>query len=322
MSKKHKKPLAPGRAKRTQTPTAVILNSPRTHMERANRAIGKLLATHQFDSLDDVNAFLQKTIASGDLARIIQQQPSDPREQAQELAYRAMEARTAKEGRRLAAQALKLDPDCVDALVLLAQTQQLSPQEYIERMRAAVQAGERSLGSDFFQHNKGHFWGIVQTRPYMRARWELALALAGSQQFPQAIRELEALIELNPNDNQGARDYLLSLYLLTADLPGADRLFKQYPNDAMAVFAWAKLLRHLIAQNAAGARAALRAATKANPHVLAFLSGRKTMPRESPGYYSPGDESEAVNCMLILGPAWLAHPQAFLWLLEKADKIS
>jgi tetratricopeptide (TPR) repeat protein len=321
MSKKHKKPLAPGRAKRTQTPPAVILNSPRTHLERANRAIGKLLATHQFDSLEDVNAFLQKTIASGDLKRIIQEQPSDPREQAQELAYRAMEARTPKEARRLAEQALKLDADCVDALVLLAQAQQLSPQEYIERMRAAVEAGARSLGSDFFEQNKGHFWGIVQTRPYMRARWELALALASSQQFPQAIRELEALIELNPNDNQGARDYLLSLYLLTADLPGADRLFKQYPNDTMANFAWAKLLRHLIAQNAAGARAALRAATKTNPHVLAYLSGRKRMPRESPDYYSPGDESEAVNCMMILGPAWLAHPQAWFWLLEKADKL-
>ena len=51
MSKKHKKPLAPGRAKRTQTPPMAILNSPTTHMERANRAIGKLLATQDRKSV-------------------------------------------------------------------------------------------------------------------------------------------------------------------------------------------------------------------------------------------------------------------------------
>src|SRR3989304_1922981 len=46
--------------------------------------------------------------------------PDDPRAAAQELAYDALEAPNASEARRLAARALELDPECVDALLLQA----------------------------------------------------------------------------------------------------------------------------------------------------------------------------------------------------------
>src|SRR5262245_26178281 len=78
-------------------------------------------------------------------------------ERAQDLAYQALEAPTAGEARRLADRALKLDPDCVDALIIRAETLRLDNEEYLKHMRKAVQAGEKALGQDFIRRNQGRF---------------------------------------------------------------------------------------------------------------------------------------------------------------------
>jgi hypothetical protein len=46
--------------------------------------------------------------------------PPSPREQAQQIAFDAMEARTERQGWKLARQALALGADCVDAIARLA----------------------------------------------------------------------------------------------------------------------------------------------------------------------------------------------------------
>ena len=43
--------------------------------------------------------------------------------------------------------------------------------------RAGLDAGELALGPEGFEEYDGHFWGFLETRPYMRARHGLALAL-------------------------------------------------------------------------------------------------------------------------------------------------
>ena len=46
-----------------------------------------------------------------------------------------------------------------------------SPRAILER---AVKAGKLALGPDGFAEYVGHFWGFLETRPYMRARHALA----------------------------------------------------------------------------------------------------------------------------------------------------
>ena len=45
----------------------------------------------------------------------------------------------------------------------------------IEFLRKVVAIGEKNLGKDFKEF-AGHFWGFIETRPYMRARERLAQA--------------------------------------------------------------------------------------------------------------------------------------------------
>ena len=94
---------------------------------------------------------------------------------AQEKAFEAMEAPRTAERIALARQALALSPLCSDAYLVLAR-EAADADEALELYRRAVAVGAEALGIDF-EEDVGSFWGLLETRPYMRARHELALAL-------------------------------------------------------------------------------------------------------------------------------------------------
>ncbi len=68
----------------------------------------------------------------------------------------------------LARQALTISPDCADAYLLLAEEAASSLEEARELLERGVAAGERALGPEPFEEDVGYFWGILETRPYMR----------------------------------------------------------------------------------------------------------------------------------------------------------
>lgn len=289
----------------------------RANTEQVFRAIEKVLASQDFETIEEMNAFLSQAQASGGLDRAMNQPSSDPRERAQDLVYAAAEAPDDDRARELLRQALELDPDCVDALTMLADMESNTPGEMLAGLRKAVAAGERSLGPAFFQENKGFFWGMHVTRPYMRAREGLTRLLAFVGNEAEAIQHLEEMLELNPNDNQGLRYRLLGLYLLNGNVEGADRLFKTFEEDS-AVFTWGHLLRCLIAEDFDGAALWLRKARRANRHMGDFLTGRKPIPRTLPDAYAPGSREEAIVCLDEQGRAWLRQPAALEWLKKHA----
>jgi hypothetical protein len=81
-----------------------------------------------------------------------------------------------------------MSTECADAYVLLAEAAQ-DPQEMRSLYEQGVQAGERVLGPEIFAEEVGHFWGIVETRPYMRARlvWPKCCGPQVSGKPPSAI---------------------------------------------------------------------------------------------------------------------------------------
>lgn len=103
--------------------------------------------------------------------------------------------------------------------------------------------GSERLGLNSFAENKTYFSGLLETRPYMGARTELAQLLCGAGRAEDAIRHFEALLELRPNDNQGVRDILLGRYLLCDKLTGAQRLLHDCRENATAIFVWGRTLK-------------------------------------------------------------------------------
>jgi tetratricopeptide (TPR) repeat protein len=135
---------------------------------------------------------------------------------------------TGKRRLDLARRALAISPDCADAHVLLAEATE-DPHEARRLYEQGVQAGERALGPEMFERDAGHFWGILETRPYMRARQGLAEVLWHLGERQAAIAHLQDMLRLNPKDNQGLRYTLANWLLAVGDDAALGRLLAQYP---------------------------------------------------------------------------------------------
>jgi tetratricopeptide (TPR) repeat protein len=134
----------------------------------------------------------------------LQGQPTQdtPLAKAQALTYRAFEEPDEQRRVQLAKAALEICPDCADAYLLLAE-HSTSRKEALRLYEQGVAAGERALGTDAFQQDMGHCWGKLETRPYMRARLNLAHSLWTAGRREEAVQHLQDMLRLNPGDNQG-----------------------------------------------------------------------------------------------------------------------
>ena len=283
-------------------------------MEQQMAQIGRLLQSHDFASIEEANAFIQQMLATGGIPDAV---PDTPLDRAQEVIYQALEA-TGKRRVTLARKALTLSPDCADAYVLLAEATR-DPREAQALYEHGVEAGERALGPRPFKEDVGHFWGIIETRPYMRARQGLAEVLWVLGKRQDAIGHATDLLRLNPGDNQGIR-YLLANWLLAEGEDDAlERLLTAYPDEGSAVWAYTRALWTFRRKGAgAGATRALKAALRTNPHVPFYLFGL----RELPGYIGMGDESEAVSYVAEAITSWVDTAGALDWFGGMMDRLA
>src|SRR3954452_16249063 len=146
------------------------------------------------------------------LGDLIGPRDDTPLSQAQNVMYEAFGSHDPEVRIKAARKALDLSPDCADAYVVLAEEAR-SRKDALELFEKGVAAGERALGPEAFQEDVGHFWGVLETRPYMRAREGRASTLWTMGRRDEAIGHLQDMLRLNPNDNQGVR-YTLAGWLL------------------------------------------------------------------------------------------------------------
>ena len=126
-------------------------------------------------------------------------------DRAQALIYDAWEIGDGRRRMALARHALKISPLCADAYVILAERPSISLKERRDLFERGVKAGEMTLGPEGFEEFAGHFWGFLETRPYMRARAGLAQTLWAEGRHDEAIAHCREMLDLNPGDNQGIR---------------------------------------------------------------------------------------------------------------------
>jgi tetratricopeptide (TPR) repeat protein len=302
---------------RAREPAALPPFDPRQmqrELERQMAAVQRLLSEHEFASAEEANAFLQEALAGGGGA-LPAPQPETPLERAQEVVYQAMEATGARRV-KLAHRALEIAPDCADAYALLADSAS-DPREARRLYEEGVRAGERALGPEAFDEGRGHFWGIIETRPYMRAREGLAQVLWFLDERQQAIAHLRDMLELNPGDNQGLRYTLAHWLLEVGDDAGVDELLARYPDEATAAWAYTGALR-AFRRHGAGrkADAALRRAFTANRFVPPYLLGVERLPKQLPDYIGLGDRNEAISYVAQAARGWLDAPGVREWLAD------
>jgi hypothetical protein len=289
-------------------------------MEQTLESIGALLQQHEFASIEEANAFLQSLLAEG---KPLPPPPAEtPLQQAQAVIYEALEAR-GRQRIRLAHKALAISPDCADAYVLLAEEEARSLEQANAYYAQGVEAGRRALGPEIFAEEAGHFWGITQTRPFMRALegYSRTLWLLGDREA--SVAHQQELLRLNPGDNQGVRYSLVHCLLELERFDELSRLFSRYPDEISADMLYARALAVFL-QERASPRANRRRlqALQANPHVPPYLLGETRLPRQLPDSYGLGDENEAILYVAQYGAAWLQREEALLWLADGWDEVA
>jgi tetratricopeptide (TPR) repeat protein len=236
-------------------------------------------------------------------------------ERAQDIMWDAFDTSNKKKRAAMAREALAISPDCADGYYLLAREVAKTGAERLALFRKAVDAGAKGLGKKAFKEDVGHFWGLVETRPYMRALQGLAEELGDQGQGEECVAVYAEMLRLNPNDNQGVRYELLNRLLAYGKDTQAKELVKAYKNDGAAWWLYGKALLAFRAKgDSAAARRALAEAVTGNPFAPDYLTGAKPIPKRLQAYYSPGDDSEAIEVALNGKAAWLATPGAAEWL--------
>jgi tetratricopeptide (TPR) repeat protein len=178
-----------------------------------------------------------------------------------------------------------------------------------------MEAGARALGAKYFRENAGYFWGLLETRPYMRARQGLAETLWRLKRYEEAIEHYRELLRLNPGDNQGNRYALLDLLIQNERYEEARTLLKQYGEEWSAVWLYSRtLLEFQRRGSSAAAKKSLQQAMEENPFVPAYLMGQKRVPNRRVDYYGWGDESEAIFYASEHLNYWRRIPGAVEWL--------
>lgn len=290
------------------------------HSDKIMADLHRLLSQQNFSSADEVNKFMQELMASSG-GLIPEMPPRSALEQAQDVMYKAWESPSRAQRLKLARQALDISADCADAYVLLAEESAKTPEEARALYEQGVAAGERAL-KDEFEELRGHFWGFLETRPYMRARLGLAQCLWEMGELEAAAEHMGAMLELNPNDNQGVRHLYMTLLLELEDRQRMEKLLKQYPDDWSAYWKYGVALYEFRKKGRGGkADRLLAAAIAYNPHVPQFLLGKKKFPKQMAGYYSPGDQNEAVDYALDGIRPWSKTEGALTWLREMVEKL-
>jgi tetratricopeptide (TPR) repeat protein len=125
---------------------------------------------------------------------------------------------------------------------------------------------------------KGGFWGILESRPYMRALHGLGLTTWKQGRLESAIDIFKQMLKLNPNDNHGARYLMGPIYHQMENLEEAARWYQRNGDDPDNLYNFGLVL---IQQNKLEKAARILIfAIFSNPYIAPMLLGDKLPKRD------------------------------------------
>lgn len=259
--------------------------------EKTMRDIQRNINEKDFDSFEDLEAFLNGMMINGTIDDVA------PNQSAEDMAFDLIvsaQGKRGKERKKLINQALQLDPEQIDAYILLANDESNLRKRH-ELLLKAIKIGEKQLGPSYFNEHKGRFWGMIETRPYMRAKEQLAFLLEEMHQPNEAIKVYRELLELNPDDNQGVRSDLLRLYIEEEKFDEALSFIESFGEYPEVDFLYSHVLIHYRMKGyTPELKRLMKKAEKSNPYVVDYLTRKKKIPNARPEYIQFGGESEAI----------------------------
>ena len=275
--------------------------------------LNRLLARQDFKNKEELQSFLENltNVSLYDLPKM----DLSPEEEAQDLVYEAYELTPAKAKKNIE-KALKLNPNCIEAYEYLA-SREKTVEKALEFTEKAIAIGRKQFGGEFLEKNKGIFWGIHETRPFMRCLFQKADILILEEKTVEAVALMEEILELNEGDNQGVRFPLLSALIELGDTEKFKKYDKMFADDeysAQILYSRA-LFAFKTEGNSANARKMLKKAFEANRFVVDQLL-EETPRIQKIETYSLGSPEEAQIYLDYAFLTWYKTKGAMEWLLD------
>ena len=153
-------------------------------------------------------------------------------EDAYDYLEMAENAGTKKKALEYVEMAVALEPENADALLMKADLTVKNKFELLEELDKIIDiAAAPLIKARLFDKCRGDFWGLHETRPYMRVRSRRIDVYIDLGMMKLAEKECEEMLGLCDNDNLGMRYALMHIYALFEDEDKALRLFEKYSDD-------------------------------------------------------------------------------------------
>ena len=229
----------------------------------------------------------------------------NPKFESDDLLEEAYYASSKTKAIRLAKKALEIYPDNIDAECFIANFEENQIKK-LKKYEVIIEKATEILKKDdmFNEENIGYFWGMVETRPYMRARNHKITILMDLGRYSEAVEECEDMLKLCENDNLGIRYTLIGLYCLLERFDECKKLydmFKEY--SAFMLFPMAIMYYKM--GDYKKAKKFIRETKQINEYIYKILTNETGIINNSEEieYYAPGSIEEAsiiINDLLYL----------------------
>ena len=231
----------------------------------------------------------------------------------------AMAADDLDEAVRLTKEALEIHPENVEATLFLISVEYFTDipgkLDALNKLIKKLEANLRAEGY-FSKEYRGMFWGVWETRPYMKARRFRLKFLIESGMYMKAIKEAEDLLNLSSSDNLGIRYFLAPLYGLFEDTKKFNKLLKKYPENTPSLLLSQAILNFKQAKFDASLDLFKQIHEK-NPYLISYIQDAEEF--EHPMMFSRGSEEEAQDAIANNYPLILGMFSLYVFLEENFD---
>lgn len=279
--------------------------------ERWLRRLDFVLQRHEFPTTRAFQRFIESEQHKKEAQAL--DEPLSIEEEAQELAFLALEAEDDTAAENYARDAIALDPDCVDARVMLSffVTDELDEQIWL--LERAVDCGRWRFESARTTDQRDHYLARIEAKPLQRALHSLAETLIEGGEDDEAEKLLEECTYL-PHEDEDQTRYLYVVFLLrVGKLEKARLALDRLPSNDLARD-WLEVLERFLAGARDDASSLLRDSRAKNFWVEQYLTGDAAFPKENDRGVLSEEQDDAIWIAEIVRAAYMSHPEALEWL--------
>lgn len=214
---------------------------------------------------------------------------------------------------------LAIKPDHIDALHHLAIVYDRRGDRKHSRplWERGVKIGRAAIPKRFKRGSSRITWEHLENRPFLRCLHGHALALYHDGRTDEALSVLREMLDYNPEDNLGAEEIMMDVFLKTGRYEEAAVHADRYHKNHSPAILYGKTLSRFMLSSQGKAETALSQAMRTYPRVAEELvkSRHRRPPDSRPGYFSPGGWDEAYDYWESQGRFW--PKEAVGWVRER-----